>query len=102
MAGSVDVCLTRIYPPVAVIPLSVAHSSDYRRPLGPITEDALEHLIAVTAPNDGIERERAAALLADEGFTTEDTDWALQQLINRGYCYVVDDELYVTDRDVLE
>ncbi len=80
----------------------MAYSPDNGPPLGPSTREALGLIIAATDPDDGIERDSAEELLVGESFTEEDAEWAIQRLIENGYCYVVEGELFVTDREILD
>ncbi|WP_222913735.1 hypothetical protein [Natrinema sp. SYSU A 869] len=47
--------------------------------------------------DNGLTKEKATALIVTEEIREADAEYALQRLIDRGYLYLVDDELYVTD-----
>lgn len=49
--------------------------------------------------DNGLVKEKAMALIVTEEIGETDAEYALQRLIDRGYLYLVDDELYVTDSD---
>lgn len=72
------------------------------RPLGAVAESAYEVLLEVTEPNEGVPREYAHSRLLDADFGDNDADYALDRLLDRGYLYAVDDELFVTDSDDYE
>lgn len=52
--------------------------------------------------DNGLAKEKAMALIVTEEIVETDAEYALQRLIDRGYLYLVDDELYVTDSDCAE
>ena len=58
--------------------------------------DALDTLRAPLERSDGLPREDAAAVLLDDGFDPADADVFLDELLSKGYLYVVDEQLYVT------
>ncbi|WP_306061213.1 hypothetical protein [Natronococcus wangiae] len=53
----------------------------------------------ICSGDDGLAKEKATALIVTEEIGEADAEYALQRLIDRGYLYLVDDELYVTDPD---
>lgn len=72
------------------------------RPLGAVAENAYETLLETTEPGEGILRDDANKRLFEAGFTAGDAEYALDRLLNRGYLYAVDDQLFVTDDDDYE
>lgn len=86
------------------------------RDLGPLSRDVLAVLIEHTDDTEGISREEAVELIKTASASSEDRFWGtadpatidaeiegvLDGLVNRGYLYEVEDELRVTERDVLE
>lgn len=68
------------------------------RPLGPLSETAYEMLCETTDSGDGIRFDDAVARLSATEFTLADAEYALEQLVNRGYLYEVDGQLFVTER----
>jgi hypothetical protein len=73
------------------------YNSD-NRPLGPLSETAYEMLCETIDSGDGIRFDDAVARLSATEFTLADAEYALEQLINRGYLYRVDGELFITER----
>ncbi|WP_254547309.1 hypothetical protein [Halomarina pelagica] len=45
----------------------------------------------------GLSRETATDVIVAEGIEAVDAEYALQRLIDRGYLYMVDEELFVTE-----
>lgn len=72
------------------------------RPLGAVAESAYEVLLEITEPGEGIPRDDANEQLLEAGFADGDAEYALDRLLNRGYLYAVDDQLFVTDDDDYE
>jgi hypothetical protein len=70
---------------------------DDERPLGGVAESAYETLLAAIDAGEGIPTEEAHARLLEDDFPEEDAEFAIQRLINRGYLYRVEGNLYVTD-----
>ena len=71
-----------------------------RPPLPPWINDAYERLAAEIRHRDGgLTTDRAREHLQTEGLIDgrEDARYALTRLLNRGYLYQVDDELFVTE-----
>ena len=72
-------------------------------------------LIDATDPGEGISRGEAIAVIERANGADDDRLWEreepqdltaevedlLESLLNRGFLYAVDDELYVTERDVI-
>lgn len=69
------------------------------RPLGSLAEDAYETLLDTIAPSEGIPAEEAHNRLCEDDFITEDADYVLTKLLNRGYLYEVDGTLFITERE---
>ena len=73
---------------------------DERPPLPDWIVDVYRHLKShLCHGGDGLAKEKATALIVTEEIGEGDAEYALQRLINRGYLYLVDDELYVTESD---
>jgi len=72
------------------------------RPLGPIAKDAYEVLLKIIEPGEGIQRSDAHARLLEGDFVDGDAEYALDQLLNRGYLYAIDERLFVTDDEEFE
>jgi hypothetical protein len=74
-----------------------------RRRIPPFAEDALEVLgeaVRETDAGDGLPKDEAEALLADDDrFTETDAKHALDVLQNRGHIYYVDDRVRITPTD---
>lgn len=70
--------------------------TDNRR-VTPMAEDAYEVLRQNIQSSDGIVRADASELLQDDGFSDDDAEYAIQQLLRRGYLYEVDGSLFVTE-----
>ena len=71
------------------------HTDD--RPLGAIAEDAYEVLLKTIDPDDGLPREDTHAQLLEAGFADGDAEHALDRLLNRGYLYSVEGQLFITE-----
>ena len=74
---------------------------DRERRIPPFAEDALGVLDeAIGDAGDGLPKDEAEALLADDDrFTETDVEYALEVLQNRGHIYYVDDQVYITPTD---
>jgi len=80
------------------------------RELGSLSRDVLSVLVETTDGNSGLPREQAIAAIEEANAAAPDRLWGtadpdtfeadvadvLEGLINRGYMYEVDDELWVT------
>ena len=66
-------------------------------------KDTYEILVPyLSTQEDGASRDDVATFLTEHGeleLSKPDVNYALEQLLNRGYLYEVDSELYVTDPD---
>jgi hypothetical protein len=71
------------------------------RRIPPFAEDALGVLReTISDDDDGLTKDEAnAVLVADERFTEDDAEYALDVLQNRGYIYYVDEQVYITPTD---
>lgn len=67
-----------------------------RQPIPPLAEDAFEILTDRFDEGEGISWEAVFALLAEEGYAESDAAYAVHGLLNRGYLYEVNNELFVT------
>jgi|APHM01.1.fsa_nt_gi hypothetical protein len=67
------------------------------RPLGAVAESAYEVLLETIDPEDGIPRSDAHERLLEADFTDTDAEYALDRLLNRGYLYDVQSQLFVTE-----
>jgi hypothetical protein len=67
------------------------------RPLGGIAESAYQVLLHTGEIENGIQRSDAHTCLVEVDFVDDDAEYALSQLLNRGYLYAVDNQLFVTD-----
>jgi hypothetical protein len=56
-------------------------------------------LCEATDSADGIRFDDAIAQLCAADFNTDDAEYAVERLLNRGYLYQVDGELFVTERE---
>jgi hypothetical protein len=74
---------------------------DRERRILPFAEDALDVLDgAIDDTGDGLPKDEAEALLADDDrFTETDAEYALDVLQNRGHVYYVDERVYITPTD---
>ena len=68
-----------------------------KRPLGAVAESAYESLLETMDADSGIPRSDAHAQLLKADFADGDAEYALDQLLNRGYLYAVDEQLFVTE-----
>jgi len=72
--------------------------SSTSRPLPTYAEEVFESLKPKIGPRtDGFPRDKAKAYLQTEGFENSTIDVALDVLLNRGYIYVVNDQIRLTD-----
>ena len=68
------------------------------RPLPQFVEEVFETITPrVEATEDGFPREKAKSYLEKNGFEPSTIETALDQLLNRGYIYVVDGRIRLTD-----
>jgi hypothetical protein len=67
------------------------------RPLGSLPQEAYDVLLAEVEPLEGIAVDDAQALLREADFSSADAEYALKRLLNRGYLYKVEDQLFVTE-----
>ena len=74
---------------------------DRERRIPPFAEDALAVLNgAIRGTDDGLSKDDAKALLADDDrFTETDAEYALDVLQNRGHIYYVDEQVSITPTD---
>ena len=70
------------------------------RPLGAVAESAYEILLEQCEIEDGFPRSDARAELLEADFTDGDAEYALDQLLNRGYLYAVEQRLFVTEHEL--
>jgi hypothetical protein len=70
-----------------------------KRPIGAVAEDAYEMLLEAIDPEEGLSRSNAHARLVESGFAEADAKYALDRLLNRGYLYAVEGQLFITDRE---
>lgn len=72
--------------------------SPMSRPLPTYAEEVLESLRLKIEPTaDGLPRDMVEAYLASEGFEDSTIEVALEELLNRGYIYAVNDQIRLTD-----
>lgn len=70
---------------------------DSQTPLTPREEDAFEHLKdVVDGRDDGCRREVAIEAVAARSFDEDEAVHLLDQLLSKGYLYVVRDEVRIT------
>lgn len=67
------------------------------RPLGALPQEAYDILLTEIEPLEGIAVEDAHALLQEDDFSSADGEYALTRLLNRGYLYEVEGQLFVTE-----
>lgn len=73
---------------------------DERPPLPDWILDVYQQLNSHICRSDGgLATEKATALIVTEEIGEADVEYALQRLLDRGYLYLVDDELYITQPD---
>ncbi len=70
------------------------------RPLGAVAESAYEILLETADTEDGIPRSDARARLSEADYSSEDAEYALERLLNRGYLYAVEERLFVTEHEL--
>jgi hypothetical protein len=68
------------------------------RPLGSLSETAYEILCETIDSEDGIRFDEAVDRLSAADLTPADAEYALEQLVNRGYLYEVGGKLFITER----
>lgn len=66
-------------------------------PLGPLAEDAYQRLLDSIDPPKGISIDEAHERLCEGDFSMQEARYAVEQLLNRGYLYAVEDTLFVTE-----
>ncbi|UPV76707.1 hypothetical protein M0R89_21160 (plasmid) [Halorussus limi] len=72
--------------------------SSTSRPLPTYAEEVLDSLKSKIGPTvDALPRDEVEAYLHTEGFEDSTIDVALDELLNRGYIYVVNDQIRLTD-----
>lgn len=69
------------------------------RPLGSLSETAYEILCETIGSDNGIRFDDAIAQLAATDLTIADAEYAVERLVNRGYLYEVDGQLFITERE---
>lgn len=70
------------------------------RPLPTYAAEVLETLEPeIESTPNGLPRADAETYLAEAGFEASTVEVALEQLLNRGFLYAVNDRLRLTDRD---
>ena len=72
------------------------------RPLGAVAESAYEILLETIDPEDGIPRIDAHDRLLEADYAEADAEYAIDQLLSRGYLYDVNGQLFVTENDDFE
>ena len=72
------------------------------RPLGAVAESAYEILLETIDPDDGIPRTDAHDRLLEADYAEADADYAIDQLLSRGYLYDIDSQLFVTENEDFE
>ncbi len=72
------------------------------RPLGAVAESAYQVLLETIDPEDGIPRTDAHERLLEADFAEADADYAIDRLLNRGYLYDIDSQLFVTEDEDFE
>ena len=72
------------------------------RPLGAVAESAYEILLETIDPDDGIPRTDAHERLLEADYAEADADYAIDQLLSRGYLYDIDSQLFVTENEDFE
>jgi hypothetical protein len=68
-------------------------------PLAPLAEDAYQRLLDSIDPSAGISIDEAHERLCEDDFSMEEAEYAVEQLLNRGYLYAVEDTLFVTEAE---
>lgn len=69
-----------------------------RQPLPPGVKDVLQALRPLLRTMDsGLSREQAAMVAQAEGFAEDEIPYYLELLLNRGYLYEVDEDVFLTD-----
>ncbi len=73
---------------------------NWERRLPPVAEDALDVLRDTVGDGDddtGLPKDEAkSVLVADDGFTEDDAEYALDVLQNRGHIYYVNEHVRIT------
>jgi len=83
--------------------------------LGPLSRDLLEELISMTDEDESLTRESIKKIIREANARDAERFWdeeperfemeikdIVDSLLNRGYLYEVDGEIYITDRDIFE
>lgn len=83
---------------VSVVAIVYSRMRNQQTPLGPIEEEALERLCADYEPvDDSFSRAVAIEILREIDLEPSVGNRVLDRLLSKGYLYVVNDELYITD-----
>ncbi len=72
------------------------------RPIGAVAKSAYEVLLETTDPDDGIPRTDAHDRLLEADYAEADAEYAIDRLLNRGYLYDIDSQLFVTENEDFE
>ena len=91
----------RLIPDCEGLLIEQMYNND-KRPLGAVAESAYEILLEQCEIEDGFPRSDARAELLEADFTDGDAEYALDQLLNRGYLYAVEGRLFVTEHELNE
>ncbi len=71
------------------------------RPLPTYAEEVLESLQPKLKPTpEGLPQDTVEAYLDTEGFEDSTIDVALEELLNRGYIYIVNDQIRLTESNI--
>ena len=69
-----------------------------RQPLPPGAKDVLQTLRPILETTDsGMTRDQVAMVLQNDGFAEDEISYYLELLLNRGYLYEVDQNVFLTD-----
>lgn len=69
-----------------------------RQPLPPGAKDVLQTLRPILETTDsGMTRDQVAMVLQNDGFAEDEISYYLELLLNRGYLYEVDEDVFLTD-----
>ena len=69
-----------------------------RQPLPPGAKDVLQTLRPILKTTDsGMTRDQAVMVLQNDGYTEDEISSYLELLLNRGYLYEVDQNVFLTD-----
>ena len=100
VSHGVDTC-RRLVSGCQGLPIEQMYNND-KRPLGAVAESAYEILLEQCEIEDGFPRTDAHAELLEADFTEVDAEYALDRLLKRGYLYVVEERLFVTEHELNE